>query len=121
MINNLPTTPGQHWFKEEGTDNWQPYYVTTLDGEGLICHCSEYNVTSRCLVSEMPGGQWAKAHKPDDGQEAFAVRCPNGQFTYISTEDDCDKQCEHLNETDMFLDGQEYDVVPVTIYRKKKE
>lgn len=41
MSNNLPTTPGQHWFRETGTEDWQPYYVTTLDGEGLICHCAK--------------------------------------------------------------------------------
>lgn len=66
MSNNLPTTPGPYWFREKGFDKWEPYYVTTLDGKGMVCHKSAFNVTSRCLASEMPSGQWAKAHNPDE-------------------------------------------------------
>lgn len=66
MTNNLPATPGPYWFREKDGDEWEPYYVTTLDGEGMICHRSNYNVTSRCLVSEMPSGQWLPDPSPDE-------------------------------------------------------
>lgn len=118
MINNLPTTSGQHWFKEEGKEDWQPYYVTSLDGEGLICHCSEYNVTSRCLVSEMPAGQRAKAHKPDEGIEAWVVfnnkgiicTCPDSLNATEYSQSVFNRMC--LNRP--------YTCEPVTIYRNQK-
>lgn len=123
MNNNLPTTPGPYWFLEAETNEWELYFVTTLDGEGMVCHNSEHNVTSRCLVSEMPEGQWAKAHSPDAGVEAWAVF---NQFGDIVAADDTWAgawfSAARLAGTEQdFLRRGGYTCEPVTIYRKGKE
>lgn len=116
MSNNLPTEPGPYWWRKKEGDEWEIREIYKL-GQSLVYY------HDRCdweTVQEM-GGQWAKAHKPDQGHEAFAVRAPAGQFVHIGPKEECESVAETMNETDMFLADQEYDVVPVTIYRKEKE
>ena len=63
----------------------------------------------------------AKAKAYDEGQEAWAVKCPAGQFAYTGTQDECSRKCADLNEADMFLGGQEYTCRKVRVCKEVDE
>lgn len=62
MNNNLPTTPGPYWWREKDGDEWDRVLNVQLsDSMGLCVDLGFYYET----VKER-GGQWAKAHSPEE-------------------------------------------------------
>lgn len=67
MNNNLPTTPGPYWLKEDGVEKWIPVYVkdaSHVPGWELSVLFPESG--SELDLQDIKG-QWAKAHNPDEG------------------------------------------------------
>lgn len=60
----------------------------------------------------------AKSKAYDDGQEAWAVKCPSGQLAHTGTQDECSRKCADLNAADMFLDGREYTYIKVRVCKE---
>lgn len=116
--NSLPTTPGPYWFREKGFDKWEPYYVTTLDGKGMVCHRSDYNAISRCLVSEMPSGQWSPISNPDEGIKAFAVFKGDEVIhcTLSAVEDNAKYEAKDFNRC---FGSNTFTCQPVTIFKRE--
>jgi hypothetical protein len=114
--NQLPTKPGPYCWRESDGHEWE---LVTLCGY-CVGIGRLWCPTKRAFHDDMQG-QWlpvptaeelvelqAKAKAYDEGQEAWAVKCPAGQFAYTGTQDECSRKCVDLNAADMFLDGQEY-------------
>lgn len=112
-MNNLPTEPGFYWWREKDGDEWE---IVQID-----LHMDAHFIGGdMCYGAAECGGQWQRCIRPDEGQECFAVRAPSGQFIEIATQEHCEYRANDLNESDMFLDGQEYDVVPVLVARRQQ-
>lgn len=115
MEANLPTTPGPYWFREKNGDEWRAIILTHVDIEAIQEDIPEFG---EAYIDGMTisGGQWAKAHSPDEGIEAWAVKNRNGKL------DVCWFDEQH---TSLFVDqineippgGNK--VVPVTIYKRE--
>lgn len=69
MNNNLPTTPGSYWWREKDGDEWEQIREVYPHADLELAVIDEGD---ECTPQQI-GGQWAKAHKPDEGIEAWAV------------------------------------------------
>ena len=125
MKTNLPTTPGPWWFREEDGDEWELVLVVFYNDPFIEPTakyvCSEFENDLKAME-----GQWAKAHKPDEGVEAWAVFSPSGRF-WVGSQSELDAiACaertsgpDHIMWTELAKRG--FTCEPVTIYRKEKE
>ena len=123
MKTNLPTTPGPYWWRANDECDWDPVYVredSTVPGYEYTVLFPETGVEI-----DLPDlrGQWAKAHKPDEGIDAWAVFAPNGNPMIIAMTEQ-----EVINETGSpqpkaweALQCHGFTCEPVTICRKEKE
>jgi hypothetical protein len=119
MTTKQPTEPGSyHWRAKEG-DKWEILSVFLPEEHGPLWVLNWRN-GDHSLV-QRKSGQWQRIPNPDEMQEAWAVRCPAGQYAHVGTEDETITFVDRLNETDMFLSGQEYTCKPVYIVRRESE
>lgn len=110
MKTNLPTTPGPWWFREEDGDEWELVLVVFYNDPFIEPTakyvCSEFENDLKAM-----DGQWAKAHKPDEGVEAWAVfKKDNEEFLWS----------EPCLPARIFTESA-FICEPVTIFRKGKE
>lgn len=110
MNNNLPTTPGVYWWRAKDGDEWRAIILTHVDIEAIQEDIPEFG---EAYIDGMTisGGQWAKAHTPDEGVEAWAVfKKDNEEFLWS-------EPClpAHIFTESAFI------CEPVTICRKGKE
>lgn len=65
MEANLPTTPGPYWWRERDGDEWRSIILTHVDIEAIQEDIPEFG---EAYIDGMTvsGGQWAKAHNPDE-------------------------------------------------------
>jgi hypothetical protein len=119
MTTKPPTNPGNyHWRAYEG-DTWEIVQAVLYMG---AIHIIPISWDNHSLVKpDGLDGQWQRIPNPDEMQEAWAVKCPAGQYAHVGTEDECINERDRLNDTDMFLAGQEYTCKPVYIVRREIE
>ena len=131
MEANLPTTPGPYWWRANDECDWDPVYIredSTVPGYEFTVIFPETGTEI-----DLPDlqGQWAKAHNPDEGVEAWATLSPDGSWITIgesrteALREFCCRGNRNFSENDVermwekyAADG--YTCEPVTIYRKGK-
>ena len=118
MSFNNPTPNKFWWFKDRARKSWGLYYVQTKQGGGLEAKIFK---GSNWLHVDKLDGEWQRIPNSDEMQEAWAVKCPAGQYAHVGTEDECIDERDRLNDADMFLAGQEYTCKPVYIVRREIE
>ena len=107
----LPKTSGAYWWREKDGDEWEQVEVKEV-------FAYKVNDVTEYTIEEL-GGQWAKAHNPDDGIEAWAVfvegiiRC----HSIASTNEAVKDQLPFFES----MHNKKCTVEAVTIYRKDKK
>jgi len=114
MKTELPTKPGPYYWREKDGDEWEIAQINRCMDVYFVACDMHYKLRET-------GGEWlpiptadelvelqACKKMVDEGQEAWGVFAPAGQCIEINTIANCEQQVTYLNETDMFLDGQEY-------------
>lgn len=116
MKTNLPTTPGPYWYQEEGAKTWGLFSVDDHNGEGKLSVIG-FGDDVAYRLERFPSGQWAKAHKPDEGIEAWAVFDSDGSFFHAG--DSHDHAEQYANDM-IEATEKKHTCEPVTIYRKER-
>lgn len=125
-MSDIPKSSGAYWWRANDECDWDPVYIredSTVPGYEFTVLFPETGVEI-----DLPDmrGQWAKAHSPDDGVEAWAVFAPSGRL-WVGSQSELDAiACaertsgpNHIMWTELAKRGFTRELV--TIYRKEKE
>lgn len=114
MKTNLPTETGPFWWREKDGDEWELWHITEVTNPPGFIAGRGFNHGR----VEKFGGQWAKCHRPDEGQEAEIVFDQHNRVRHLGSIMDYAKL---IGVTVSQLRRSGYTCEPVTIHRRNKE